>query len=241
MGKEEARAYLALLRLGEATATEVAEEAGIPVSHIYSVLRKLLDRGFITVIGGRPRKYVILSPRESLLRVKEELITRLERGIKALLEETTRYRREGLRVFLERKAMLQILKYDLEKAVYIKAMLGARTFLDRIIETLMTISNRGSRICLILHENMAKELRIQEGRGNIETRYVHVIPPLDILILDANVVYLSPNIGTLEAFIGIRMIGEEVKPYDDYFDHVWVEHYAVFLRRARAWRIEELY
>ncbi len=41
------RAYLALVKLGEATAPDIARESNIPQSKIYGVLDDLYDKGFV--------------------------------------------------------------------------------------------------------------------------------------------------------------------------------------------------
>ena len=86
----EARAYLTLLRMGEAPAPKIAAKAGIPLPRIYDVLENLLRRGLVEVRAGRPRIYRALPPSVSLtryvknyvdelLRLNEQVITALEK------------------------------------------------------------------------------------------------------------------------------------------------------------------
>jgi sugar-specific transcriptional regulator TrmB len=68
----EARAYLALLRLGEASPREVAEEAGVPTQRIYDVLRRLSRRGLVSRVGeGRFRA---VDPERALKAEAERLL-----------------------------------------------------------------------------------------------------------------------------------------------------------------------
>jgi len=53
----EARAYLALVRLGKSTAREIGETAKIPPGRIYTVLNILAARGFVHVLEGSPATY----------------------------------------------------------------------------------------------------------------------------------------------------------------------------------------
>lgn len=53
----EARAYIALIGLGSATAREVSEISGVPHGRIYSVLRSLADKGYVFVEEGTPAHY----------------------------------------------------------------------------------------------------------------------------------------------------------------------------------------
>ena len=50
------RAYLALVKLGEATAPDIARESNIPQSKIYGVLDDLYDKGFVGKAGGKDKK-----------------------------------------------------------------------------------------------------------------------------------------------------------------------------------------
>ncbi|MBA3329673.1 MAG: hypothetical protein H0T39_02160 [Actinobacteria bacterium] len=53
----EARSYTTLLRLGSATAAEVARAAGVPRPKVYEALRLLEQRGFCTVAADRVASY----------------------------------------------------------------------------------------------------------------------------------------------------------------------------------------
>ncbi len=88
--KYEARAYLALLQLGEAVASAIANKAGIPQPRIYDVLESLLDKGLIEIKMGRPKKYKIVRPRiafplfaeksaKNIMRIGEELARELDK------------------------------------------------------------------------------------------------------------------------------------------------------------------
>ena len=67
----EARAYVALLRDYPATRYQLSQNASIPDSKIYEVVRRLQDKGVITGLQGRPPRFVPLSP--------DQLVDQLER------------------------------------------------------------------------------------------------------------------------------------------------------------------
>lgn len=58
----EAKAYLLLLNLGQSSAREIADTSDIPRSRIYSVLKTLIEKGFISPIEGTPTFYLPLDP-----------------------------------------------------------------------------------------------------------------------------------------------------------------------------------
>ncbi|MEB3851594.1 MAG: hypothetical protein LRS49_03290 [Desulfurococcales archaeon] len=79
----EARAYLALLRLGRAQAREVAEESGVPQQRIYDVLRRLARRGLAVEERGTWRP---LPPGEALRAEAERRLLEARKAAAALEE-----------------------------------------------------------------------------------------------------------------------------------------------------------
>ena len=82
----EARAYAALLRLGTATATEVARNAGVPRQKVYDTLRTLEERGFLRSDAVGVTAHTPVPPEEALgawLRQREH-----ERLVEAERDET---------------------------------------------------------------------------------------------------------------------------------------------------------
>src|SRR5919197_290602 len=68
----EARAYLALVRRGSSTASEVARVASLPRQRIYDVLESLLEKGLAAAHPGRVATYEAVAPD----RVLERLLAR---------------------------------------------------------------------------------------------------------------------------------------------------------------------
>jgi sugar-specific transcriptional regulator TrmB len=80
----EAEAYVTLTSLISSTATEIAEESGIPRSKIYDVLKGLVKKNYIDVEDGRPQTYHVKSPVEVLGREKEKINTEIDDAITRL-------------------------------------------------------------------------------------------------------------------------------------------------------------
>jgi len=74
----EARAYVALLQDHPSTRYQLSQNAAIPESKIYEVVRRLQDRGIITGLQGRPPRFVPLPP--------DQLVSQLERRAHESLE-----------------------------------------------------------------------------------------------------------------------------------------------------------
>ncbi len=86
----EAKAYVALVRLGTGTGYQVAKESGVPRSMIYESLNKLAARGAVlTQSLGDLVRYAPLPPEQLLSRMRRELddnVEALSRDLKRLVE-----------------------------------------------------------------------------------------------------------------------------------------------------------
>ncbi len=75
----EAKAYVALLRLGPATGYQIAKESGVPRSMIYESLNKLAARGAVlTQSFADMVRYAPVPPEQVLSRMRRELDDNLE-------------------------------------------------------------------------------------------------------------------------------------------------------------------
>ncbi|HNX16742.1 MAG TPA: TrmB family transcriptional regulator [Methanoregula sp.] len=62
LNEYEARAYIALVGLREATAREILEAGGIPQGRIYDVLKDLSRKGYVEIQEGSPAYYRAVDP-----------------------------------------------------------------------------------------------------------------------------------------------------------------------------------
>ncbi len=69
----EARVWTALLSRGISNAGELAEISDVPRSRTYDILEGLEKRGFVMLRAGKPIKYIAISPKEVVERVKKNL------------------------------------------------------------------------------------------------------------------------------------------------------------------------
>ena len=94
----EASAYVALIRRGDATASEVARIASLPRQRIYDVLDGLVAQGYATVKPGRPARYKAAPPEEALWRAVERRraeLDELQTGIAEVVQRLTPAYRDG--------------------------------------------------------------------------------------------------------------------------------------------------
>jgi sugar-specific transcriptional regulator TrmB len=73
----ESKAYLSLVSLISATALEINEDSGVPLSRTYDVLKSLHKKGFLEITRGKPLIYRVVPPQDvfekSRMKIKEEL------------------------------------------------------------------------------------------------------------------------------------------------------------------------
>ncbi len=89
----ENKAYLTLLTLGEATASQIASKARIPLTRIYEVLESLVNKGLIEVQAGRPRVYRAIPPRIALTHYVRMYVNELLNSSKRIIDELSRFYR----------------------------------------------------------------------------------------------------------------------------------------------------
>ncbi|MFC1801453.1 TrmB family transcriptional regulator [Nanoarchaeota archaeon] len=80
----EAKLWTALLSRGVSTAGELSDISNVPRSRAYDVLESLEKKGFIIVKLGKPIKYLAVSPKEVIERVKKKVQEEAERKAKNL-------------------------------------------------------------------------------------------------------------------------------------------------------------
>ena len=80
----EAKAYVALVGLGMATAREVCEVSTVPQGRIYTVLQSLANRGFVEIQEGSPTFYHAEDPVEAFRLLKEEYCNSVDNSVEQL-------------------------------------------------------------------------------------------------------------------------------------------------------------
>jgi len=75
----EARCLVALTRLGDGTAKEVAEVADIPQARVYDSVESLQDRGLADVQDASPRRFRAPGPEETVATLRRQYGERLDR------------------------------------------------------------------------------------------------------------------------------------------------------------------
>lgn len=82
--ENEAKAYLGLLSLNEATAREIHEFTNIPRPKIYGVLDKMEKKGYVKVRQETPTRFRGIAPEELTRKLREEYLISLKETLKEL-------------------------------------------------------------------------------------------------------------------------------------------------------------
>ena len=138
----EVRVYLTLLRLGEATASTLAQKTNTNRTFTYDRLKKLLGSGFVSYVTRDNKKYFMTSDPNQLLSIIKEK----EEQIKTILPELEKLKlpqKEGpvVSIFSSRKGVQTALNLILKdkKEVYIH---GSMTRFKETMENFYEIWNK---------------------------------------------------------------------------------------------------
>jgi len=116
----QAKVYVALLRLGGGKASEVAREAGVERAETYRALAKLERMGLVRASPSKPMKFIPSPPEEGVAKLLEAYLDRLKR-MRREAEEAVRVLKE-----VERK--------PLQQAVMIELVVGRRRAIRKALE-----------------------------------------------------------------------------------------------------------
>lgn len=148
LGEYEIDAYLAVLRYGTLTASEVSERTDVPQPRVYDTVRALADDGLVELQEARPMRVVAVDPREAFAEVQQELAELVD----ALTETYTEPARETEAVTLV-KSRLTILRYleeTIELAEYELAVALPPGLLERYADELAAAVDRGVAVDLLV-------------------------------------------------------------------------------------------
>lgn len=113
----EAKAYLALLDLGESTATRLAERAGIGRVHMYQIISRLMEKGLASYIVKNNVKYFSAASPESLLKDLQQKEQDLQKVLPELIARQNKAAPETkVEVYRGREGINAILKTVLRDA-----------------------------------------------------------------------------------------------------------------------------
>jgi len=212
LSEYEARAYAALLAMGELTPQEVSRASNVPYTKVYEVLKRLEAKGWVVAVSRSPLLYAPRRPEEVLAQERrraEEKLRRAEERLKAL--ERAGAVATGIYVLRSFAALVRAVRSIVAESEEVLAMLSTPQLLKEIEDLLAKARVRG-----------VIEASVQTPRHG-EWKRVPLIIPLDMVIGDrAKLVLhfglLSPHGGPS----GVLVLDEEVaSAASKYFERIW--------------------
>jgi sugar-specific transcriptional regulator TrmB len=82
--ENEAKTYVGLLSLNEATAREIHEYTHVPRPRIYGVLERMARKGYVEVREGTPTYFKGLDPEQLTEKLRKEFLFSLNETLKEL-------------------------------------------------------------------------------------------------------------------------------------------------------------
>ena len=232
LSRNEAKAYLGLLGLGETTVTPLVREAGVPNSKVYVILEKLIAKGLASSVQKRGvRHYQAAAPEAILefLQKRKQEVAEQESAMQALLPQLQAQQHIGRQ--------------------YARVYEGTRGVKAAFRHMLFTIGQGGSYKVLTLERELESEQAIQlfkwlHTERNKQKTWANLIVPESIRTLfkqHYNYPRMRVRHSTVRLPTGIFIFGESVlsvsfepqsiaflinsknhtKNYHRFFDDMW--------------------
>lgn len=181
----EAKAYLALVKNNPATGYEISNVAHVPRSVIYSTLRKLESRGYVTSVHEKPRRYIPLSPKQLLSRMESDFTEKM--GM--LREELTNFvempETEGFWNIRGYDNMLQIARSNIQEAEELICISGWKREIDELKEDLLQARERDVEIIIFSFNDIKEDYGRVYAYGIDEDELRKIWKPKLIVVTDS--------------------------------------------------------
>ncbi|WP_433631838.1 TrmB family transcriptional regulator [Halomicrococcus sp. NG-SE-24] len=134
LSQYEASVYLALVRGGRQTMTELAESSDVPKQRVYDIIDKLQGEGFVEIVDEYPQKAYAVDPTEALTPIQR----RLEQTETYLdeLHETVDPVDSGVTLFKSRPTIEKYLRNSIQDADEDIFLLAPLTTMDKLTDSL---------------------------------------------------------------------------------------------------------
>ncbi len=232
----EIKLYLALLKLGQTTTTDIIKESNVHASKVYEFLNKLIQKGLVTyVIKSNKKFFTAQDPKtlKNIIKEKQDQLQQQEQEIDSLIPEL--------------KAMQSMRRDKINSQIY-EGLRGAKSIYEKILTTLdkgdtqyiigaPRIGNevlegflldwhkkrikKGIKCKYIYDSNVRDYGEVREKMPMTAVRYLpgNKVSPVWIEIFGNNIV-----IGHIKGRNAVLFLIEDkeiAKGYLDYFDLLW--------------------
>ena len=210
----EARAYTALLAVGQLTPAEVSRAANIPYTKVYEVLRRLERKGWVLAVSRSPLVYAPVRPEEALSRLRREfegVLSEAAAALRALEEEGAGVALAGVYVLRSFEALARAARGLAADAGELLVVASDPRLLG-VLEPLLP----GKRVRGLLEAGI-------QPPGHGEWRRAQILLALDMVVADREKLLL--HFGLLSRRGGLSGVlvsdGEIAGAAASYFERMW--------------------
>jgi len=181
----ESEVYATLLEVGTASATEIADESGVPGPRIYDVLRSLADRGYVETYEQDTLQARAHDPAEVLADLRERA-TQFEAAAEEIETrwEQPELKHNNVSIVKRLETVLDRTRQFIEGSTHQIHLSASMDEIDELSDALEAAHDRGVAVHLSVHtENGEKPPRAEvfEGRCR-EARYRRLPAPFVALV-----------------------------------------------------------
>ncbi len=202
LSQYQADAYVSLLELGSASATELADASGVPSARIYDVLRDLEERGYVETYEGDALRARARDPRKAL----DDLRDRADRLVSAAEEAESRW--EAPAPDRHRVDIVKRFETVTDRAVEAVANAENEVALavspaefDRFRDALATAYENGAVVKVTLVAEDAEDLPVASAFEGVATEVRHrPLPAPFLALVDRTVTCFAPHRDSLNEY-----------------------------------------
>jgi len=181
----EAKAYLALVKNNPATGYEISNVAHVPRSVIYSTLRKLESRGYVTSVHEKPRRYIPLSPKQLLSRLDSDFSEKMALLREELQDFVEMPETEGFWNIRGYDNMLQICRSNIQEAEELICISGWKREVEELREDLLKARERDVEIIIFSFNDIDDDFGKVYSYGIDEDELREIWKPKLIIVTDS--------------------------------------------------------
>ena len=200
LSEYEAKVYVTLVRIGVSGASRLSMESGVPRTKIYSVLRRLVERGLVVEVPGKPMEFAPVSPKK----VFSEKLREMERNLDALkgiietlerayLGSKVKPPMEPIWIFRAPQHLDKVLDVLSDARQEVKMILGRELLYtlvrkgDKLLDELV---ERGVCITMMMRVDEGDRFLVRELSYVCKVKPLQLDPPVSVFLVDGKHVIL---------------------------------------------------
>jgi sugar-specific transcriptional regulator TrmB len=238
----QAKTYLALLKIGRSTVKAVTNQTKIPRQESYRILQELQEKGYVEKIIAAPYEFKAIPMMDmlSIWTINKSIEYReTKQKIKNLfqkygcIEEKPTWKQEHYFILLpaKRSFLMRICREHDNAQQTLDLITTARRFLqsvERCSDNYEKALERGVNYRVIterfeITENLRERLSPLLAKSNLQMRFIKTCPQANVAIFDKNKVLVTvyPSADLLGSPVFLTNHPSSIEVYQQYFERCW--------------------